>query len=121
MKIFFDTEFLDDGKNNVYLLSIGLVREDGETYYAEIEEAPWEEAAQDSWLLEHVISNLTGPKKPREQVAREIIQFVGTYPQFWAYYAAWDWISLIRLCSSTGKLLDLPDSWPHYVMDLKQL
>ena len=33
MKIFFDTEFIEDGKT-IDLISIGMVREDGETYYA---------------------------------------------------------------------------------------
>lgn len=120
MKIFFDTEFYDDGEE-AHLLSIGLVREDGETYYAEIQDAPWDLAGQDEWLQENVISNMSGPQKPREQVAREIIKFVGDYPEFWAYYADWDWVLLIRLCSLTGKLLDSPPSWPHFCMDLKQL
>ena len=38
MKIFFDTEFIEDGKT-IDLLSIGAVRDDGETYYAEPAEA----------------------------------------------------------------------------------
>lgn len=120
MRIFFDCEFLDDGCE-IHLLSIGLVREDGKEYYAEIEEAPWDEAAQVTWLAENVIATLTGPKKPRKQVAHEIEEFVGTYPEFWAYFAAWDWVSLVRLCSATGLLLDTPPSWPHYCNDIKQL
>ena len=40
MKIFFDTEFIEDGKT-IELLSIGLVREDGKIRWtAEIEIAP---------------------------------------------------------------------------------
>ena len=34
MRIWFDTEFIEDGRT-VDLLSIGMVREDGATYYAE--------------------------------------------------------------------------------------
>ena len=38
MRICFDTEFIEDGRT-IDLLSIGLVREDGATYYAEPAEA----------------------------------------------------------------------------------
>ena len=34
MRIFFDTEFIDTGRK-IHLISIGLVRADGEEYYAE--------------------------------------------------------------------------------------
>ena len=38
MRIWFDTEFIEDGRT-IDLLSIGMVRDDGLEYYAEPQEA----------------------------------------------------------------------------------
>lgn len=115
MKLFFDTEFIEDGKT-IELLSIGIVRDDGATYYAEPVEADRSRASE--WVKANVLPNLTGPVKPRAQIAREIIEFAGDAPEFWAYYADYDWVAL---CQLYGTMMDLPDSWPMFCMDLKQL
>ena len=39
-------------------------------------------------------------------------------PEFWAYYADYDWVAI---CQLFGKMIDLPDHWPKYCLDLKQL
>ena len=58
MKIFFDTEFTGLHKNTT-LISIGLVAENGRTFYAELTD--YDESQVDSWLEENVIKNLTIP------------------------------------------------------------
>jgi hypothetical protein len=115
MRLFFDTEFVEDGKT-IDLLSIGVVRDDGATYYAEPAEADRSRASE--WVQANVLPHLTGPIKPREQIAREIVTFAGADPQFWAYYADYDWVVL---CQLFGTMMDLPDGWPMFCMDLKQL
>ena len=40
-----------------------------------------------------------------------------TQPEFWAYYAAYDWT---LLCSLFGKMIKLPTGFPMYCYDLKQ-
>jgi len=55
MRIWFDTEFIDDGKN-IELLSIGMVREDGKTYYAEAKEADRSRAT--GWVSQNVLPQL---------------------------------------------------------------
>lgn len=112
--IAFDTEFIEDGRT-IDLLSIGLVRYDGETYYAEPEEADRSRASD--WVVENVLPNLTGPMKPRAQIAGEIIDFAGPNPEFWAYYADYDWVALCQLYDT---MMDLPAGWPMYYRDLKQ-
>lgn len=122
-RIFFDTEFYENGKT-IELISIGLVREDGATYYAElIESYPfW---LQDEWVFENVVKNLKSYRsggyvpeyKTREIVAKEILEFVGEKPEFWAYYADYDWVVL---CQLYGRMIDLPDGWPMLCRDLKQ-
>lgn len=124
MKIFFDTEFYEDGKT-IELISIGLVREDGATYYAEsIEGYPfW---FVDHWVADNVVPHLKASKateyvpeyKIRSRIAKEILEFVGEKPEFWAYYADYDWVAL---CQLYGRMIDLPKGWPMFCRDLKQL
>lgn len=115
MRIYFDTEFIEDGKT-IDLISIGLVREDGETYYAESFEADLTKA--NDWVKENVLVHLKGDGKPRKQIAAEILEFVGQSPEFWAYYAAYDWVAL---CQLYGCMIDLPKGWPMFCRDIIQL
>jgi len=55
MKIFFDTEFTGLHKNTT-LISIGLVDENGRTFYAEF--GDYDESQCDSWIKENVIKHL---------------------------------------------------------------
>ena len=113
-KIFFDAEFIEDG-NTIDLISIGLVREDGATLYLESAECDLSRA--DNWVRENVLVHLRGEKTPRREMARQIVDFVGPNPEFWAYYADYDWVAL---CQLFGRMIDLPAGWPMYCRDLKQ-
>jgi hypothetical protein len=117
MKIWFDTEFLEDGKT-IELLSIGMVREDGLQYYAEPAEADISRAIADPWLKANVIPHLSGQKKLRTHIAAEILDFAGRKPEFWAYYADYDWVVL---CQLYVRMVDLPKGWPMFCRDVKQL
>ena len=55
MKIFFDTEFTGLHKNTT-LISIGLVDENGRTFYAEF--LDYDSNQVDDWIKENVINNL---------------------------------------------------------------
>lgn len=118
MRIFFDTEFLEDGRT-IDLLSIGMVREDGATYYAI--NADFNVARTTPWLRENVLPVINlSPRvvKVSRTIAQEVLEFVGDYPEFWAYYADYDWVCL---CQLYGTMMHLPRTWPMYCMDLKQL
>lgn len=80
--------------------------------------------------------------KTREQIAAEIECFTAEYagnpaplsssdlfrgvrkrnkefpPVFYAYYADYDWVVF---CSLFGKMIDLPEGYPYYCRDLKQM
>lgn len=114
-RIFFDTEFIENGKT-IDLLSIGLVREDGAEYYAECREADHSRASQ--WVRENVLLHLSGSTKPRAKIALEIVEFSGIKPEFWAYYCSYDWVAL---CQLFGTMMELPKDWPMFCMDVKQL
>ena len=55
MKIFFDTEFTGLHKNTT-LISIGLVAENGDKFYAELND--YDKSQVDGWLQKNVIDNL---------------------------------------------------------------
>jgi hypothetical protein len=38
-------------------------------------------------------------------------------PEFWGFYADYDWVVL---CQLFGAMVDLPKGWPMYCRDLKQ-
>lgn len=123
LKYFFDTEFIDDGWT-IDLISIGIVCEDGREYYAEVHGVGWEKASQ--WVLDNVRTQLTGETKSRAQIAMDILGFVfegQQPPEFWAYFAAYDWVVL---CQLYGTMMELPNQpppvgqWPMFCMDLKQ-
>ena len=116
MRFWFDTEFIEDGRT-IDLISIGVVSEDSRQYYAEIEECDINRASD--WVKQNVIPHLTGPRKPRNVVALDLLSFIGTdKPEIWAYYADYDWVAL---CQLFGTMMDLPKGWPKYCRDVKQL
>lgn len=118
MRIWFDTEFYENGRT-IGLISIGMVREDGATFYGEADLAP-ELASQSEWLAQNVKPHLVGGKSAmsREALRARIVEFAGEKPEFWAYYADYDWVVL---CQLFGTMMDLPKGWPMYCRDVQQL
>lgn len=117
-RFFFDTEFIEDGKT-IDLLSIGVVAEDGTEFYRENGEADLSRAAP--WVQTNVLPYLHGRGVRRWRIASDLIKFVNADddpPEFWAYYADYDWVVL---CQLFGTMVDLPAGWPMFCMDLKQL
>lgn len=114
MRIFFDTEFIEDGRT-IELLSIGMVREDGATFYAEPAET--DRARANDWVRANVLPHLSGPIMPRADIASAVVEFCGANPELWAYYADYDWVAL---CQLFGRMIDLPKGWPMYCRDFKQ-
>lgn len=118
MNIFFDTEFWTYD-NRIELISIGCVRADGAQFYREIAEFDWDRVPADDWLQKNVRPHLRDKHalQPRATVARDLAEFAGTRPQFWAYYASYDYACL---CMLFGGMLNLPTGWSKFVMDVKQ-
>lgn len=117
MKIWFDTEFIEDGKT-IDLISIGMVREDGRRLYAENAECDRSRASQ--WVIDNVMHKLSDGQSlmTRHEIADAIEFFAGQEPEFWAYYADYDWVAI---CQLFGTMMDLPKGWPKYCRDVKQL
>lgn len=137
MRYFIDFEFIEDG-HTIDPLSVGIVAEDGREYYAESNEANlfiandwvkanvipqlWSQRTDkregNIWSREH---NQIGGLISRARMATEIRSFCDPEqygkPEFWGYYADYDWVAL---CQLFGTMMDLPKGWPMYCRDLKQ-
>jgi hypothetical protein len=70
--------------------------------------------------------------RSRQQIRDEVLKFCGGHlsesgsfelmpgtskPEFWAYYADYDWVVF---CQLFGTMMDLPDGFPMYCRDIKQ-
>jgi len=120
MKIWFDCEFQEDGRI-IDLISIGLVRADGEEYYAECSE--YNENRATPWLRENVLPQLSGKivdgrLKSRGHIRRDLLDFCGENPEFWGWYGSYDWVCL---CQIFGTMMDLPNGWPMFIRDAMQI
>ena len=116
--VYIDTEF-HEYPSTIELISIALVSEDGRELYLENSEADLSKA--DEWLKKNVIAHLQGGNvsKTRTEIRKEILEFIGdTRPEFWAYFADYDWVVF---CWIFGRMIDLPSHFPKYCRDLKQL
>lgn len=115
MRIWFDTEFIEDGKT-IDLISIGLIREDGLSLYMQNGECDFTKA--NDWVKENVIPLLSPEYSSKEDIAKNIVNFVGQHPVFWGYHSAYDWVVL---CQLYGSMMNLPATWPMFCRDIKQL
>lgn len=73
------------------------------------------------WDLLNLFGNAVDKKGcTNEQIRDDIIAFVGDdpKPQFYAYYADYDWVAF---CWLFGRMIDLPKGFPMYCRDLKQM
>lgn len=117
MRFWLDTEFYENG-STIALISIGIVAEDGRTYYAETIDAQ-HLARRSEWLIGNVLPHLRGGQgKARFEIAIDLIGFLGDEPEIWGYYADYDWVVF---CQLFGRMIDLPNGFPMYCRDVKQL
>lgn len=129
MRYWLDTEFIERGPEYpIRLLSIGIVAEDGREFYAETVHAHALISIDydnfgDPWLRNNVQPHLRGgtAEMRRGALAAKVRAFCGPSrygePEFWAYYADYDWVVL---CQLFGRMIDLPKGWPMFCRDVKQ-
>lgn len=145
-KIYYDTEFIDDG-TTIELISIGMVADNGEEYYGINGELSISRLAGLPWHIENTVPSLpirttTNKKlvwdighpdakliKSRARLRLEIFEFiynnsdkrstsVSDNVELWAWYGAYDHVAL---CQLWGPMNELPaGTIPMYTCDLKQ-
>ena len=142
MQYFLDFEFIEDGKT-IDPISIGIVSGDGREYYAVFREFNRIKFFENPWLVENVAPSLplvkvderlplsyanydevyTDPVwKRRDEVRADVLKFMDIQeygkPEIWGYYADYDWVAFAQLF---GQMIDLPNGFPMFCMDIKQL
>jgi hypothetical protein len=132
MRVFFDSEFVDDGVT-IDLISLAAVREDGATFYAVSTEYDRKKAQDHPFVGKYVlpsvdkaVSEVRAKLWTRQQIRLSFQHFSecrlypgdkAQEPEFWADYGSYDWVAL---CQLFGTMLDLPDKWPRFVRDVQQ-
>jgi hypothetical protein len=138
MEIYYDWEFLENGET-IRPISLGMIREDGEEYYAIVNDAlTIRDASLHPWLKANVlpylplIQPITAGKpywdtahpdykyvKRIEKIADEVKAFIREVPdpQLWAYFAAYDHVCLAQLW---GVMVDMPIGIPQRTNDVAQ-
>jgi hypothetical protein len=138
MDIAYDWEFLENGVT-IRPISIGMVKEDGEEYYAVVNEGmTLVHAVQHPWLRANVIPYLpveidddTGMPswdsghpdykfvKAKEVIAWEVKNFILSVPNpsLWAYFASYDHVCLAQLW---GVMINMPKGVPQRTNDIAQ-
>ena len=122
MRYFLDTEFIESGpRKPIQLISIGIVSEDFRQFYRISSEFNPDDASQ--WVKDNVLAQLESDRRcPLFEIAEDIKRFCDPVqfgkPEFWGYYADYDWVVL---CQVFGAMVNLPKGWPRYCNDLKQV
>jgi hypothetical protein len=145
-KVYYDTEFLDNGKT-LDLISLAMIKETGESLYLINRDLDLNHIMAQPWLRHNVmrhlpvketkLSTINGVNKyiydwdiegelscgsplfTRDEIRDKVRSFVlSAYkPELWAWYGAYDHVIL---CQLFGRMLDLPTGFPMYTNDLKQ-
>lgn len=145
-RFFYDTEFIEDGRT-IELISIGVVAEGGESFYAVSTE--FDPAAAGPWVRRNVLDQLPSPADPawqgRQQIRAGLLEFftgsttgtatrspttVGRSPrggppdhtqpgaiELWAWHGGYDHVALAQLW---GDMTALPRVIPRFSHDLRQ-
>lgn len=105
MRVFFDTEFTGLHQNTT-LMSIGLVDENGRTYYAELSD--YNPTQLNDWLRENVLTNFTGENtRTKPTLKAELTEWLSEYDsvEIWSDCLAYDWV---LFNSIWGGAFDIP-------------
>lgn len=139
-KIFYDTEFLDDGRM-IHLISLAMVPDDGAELYLINRDSPLKLISAHKWLCENVVPSLPlkwTPAKgdyrlewdedhpdyprvvPRVDMANTVRRYVlhRARPQLWAWFNAHDHVALTQLF---GPMSNLPSGFPQRTNDIAQI
>lgn len=121
MVYWLDTEFIENG-GEIHLLSIGIVAEDGLSFYAVHKDCDISKASP--WVKDNVLKYIDFEDekslKTKAQIKESILTMTrdDSNIRFVADYCSYDWVAL---CQIFGAMIDLPKNFPMYCNDLQQL
>lgn len=149
-KYFLDTEFIENGVT-IDLISIGIVCEDGREFYRQNLDCHFSKASDwvrrnVFMYLEHFdmrgericlgqpsLDSMSGSRLSRcskngcpwathSEIRNAVKEFFGdpkeSNPEIWGYFADYDWVVF---CQLFGTMMELPNGFPMYCNDIKQL
>ena len=124
-RFYLDTEFMD-GTSRSYsqylqLISLGVVDDDGNTFYAINADAQMWRA--NDWVRENVLPLLPDRSAPlwmmQAEIAARFKAFIGdAIPEFWGDCCAYDYVVITSLLSG---MACWPEGWPYYFNDVAAL
>ena len=130
MKVFFDTEFTGLHQNTT-LISIGLIAEDGRTFYAELTD--YDKDQVDEWIQKNVIDNLTIHQArknyyrvtdteeiylgDKEKIRRKLTEWLEQFDQveMWSDCLSYDWMLFNQLF---GHAFNIPKNVYYIPFDI---
>jgi len=116
MKYFIDTEF-NERPRMIEMISIGIVDENGREYYAVSNELDVNNC--NDFVRNEVLSFIDAEKTVSLATMRkDILEFIQPNPVFYGYMCDYDWVNF---CWLFGGMADLPEEYPKYCRDLKQI
>lgn len=137
MDVFYDFEFIEDGRT-IEPISLGMIRDDGEELYLINRNVDLDRIAAHEWLMGNVVphlpiarstdgkllwntlhpdyENLCGYLAMRNHVENFLLEGEREI-QLWGWYCAYDHVALAQLF---GPMVKLPKGIPMWTNDLKQ-
>lgn len=118
MKVFFDAEFTGLDKS-AELLSIGLVSEDGQEFYAEVSD--YDDAKVSKWVRENVIAHFTKSLVlTKKELKLELEKWLCRFDKVdvWADVGHYDWV---LFCDVFGGAFSIPKHVRYICFDLATL
>lgn len=148
-EVYLDTEFHEDGET-IDLISIGMVDDAGNEYYAVNSDMQVDRIRHNRWLMENVVRhlplrlpvptsgwadnqppgihlNMTDTRvKPKWVIANEVLNFLVPKGELFGPGPAvnlWAWYAAydhVALAQLFGRMIDLPPGIPMWTNDLRQ-
>jgi hypothetical protein len=135
VKVFFDTEFTGLHQNTT-LISIGLVAEDGRSFYAELTD--YDQSQVDDWIRKNVIDNLmirdydtncdyhpyadqvklSGDKEEVAFCLEHWLHILNDSIEMWSDCLAYDWV---LFCELFGGAFKIPENVYYIPFDIATL
>lgn len=118
MKVFFDTEFTGLHQDTT-LMSIGLVDENGRTFYCELDD--YDKSGVDDWIKKNVVDNFTGENVGNMTYLKDSLgEWLAVYDQveMWSDCYAYDWM---LFCQIWGHAFNVPKNVYYIPFDLATL
>jgi len=121
MRYFLDTEFDPTPGKAPILISLGIVDEKGNEFYAE--NLDYDVLSASTWVRDNVVPHLTGPAFEELDLLKKFISFVGQdlRPVFYCWVGAYDWFIIWDLMSKYQLYPQPPVVWGRDFREIKQL